>query len=210
MKKGKVLNLRGINNFLEFVRLNNLILLLTLFLIIGFVFGVFTLNKYSFSQTYAQNFVTEFIADRTNSNILKITFVSFISSMFFMVASFVGGTSIIGMVLVPCFVAVKGYLYGIVSALLYSEYSLKGIAFHAVILMPSALIFIIAYLFSSRESVRFSLIMGKLTLPITVPANLSYDFKNYCGKNLLFCLLVLLSALTDAVISTNFLSRFVL
>lgn len=208
MKKGTVLNLRGCNKVLEFIRLNNLILCLTLFFIVGLSLGIFTLKKYTFFENWAGDYILNFITARTGVKFLKIVFSSFLSSMFFMIISFISGTSIIGVILVPLCVAFRGYLYGVVSALLYSEYSLKGIAFHAVILLPSAIIFTIAFILSARESVRFSLVLAKLTLPVTVPANLAYDFKNYCGRNLLLCLLVLVSAVVDAVISTNFLIRF--
>lgn len=208
MKKGKVLNLRGCNKIFEFVRVNNLLIILTVCFIIGLCFGVLTLKKYDFLKSYAEGYISDFMLSRTGTGFFKITLDSFLSSMLFIFLSFSCGASLLGVVLVPLCVSVRGFLYGCVTALLYAEYSLKGIAFNAVLLLPPAIIFIIALILASLESVRFSLLLARITLPATVPTNLSYNFKNYCGRYLLFCILVLVSAVADALLSVNFLTRF--
>lgn len=208
MKRGTVLNLKFYNKVFEFVKINNLLLCLTLFFIGGFVFGIFIFDKYTSLNDWADKFVLNFISNRTDEKFFKIVFTSFFSSMLFMLYSFIGGTSIVGVISIPLIIGVKGCLLGAVSAVLYSEYFLKGIAFQAIILMPSTIIFTIALILSAREAMRFSLIVSKLTLPTSMPKNLSFDFKNYCIKNILLSLLVLLSSVIDAVISTNFLVKF--
>ena len=121
-----------------------------------------------------------------------------------LLAVFAAGTSVLGVVLVPIAAAVRCVLYGSVSALLYSQYSVKGIAFNAVLIIPTEIIFAVALLLAARESVRFSLGMAKLTLPSASPVNLSADFRSYCSKYILICLLTLLSAIIDAVMSCSF------
>ena len=188
--------------------MNNWVLCLTVFFIFGFSIGIFLFEKRGLFEDWANNYLLNFISARTGVKFFRIVLSSFLSSMLFLIVSFVCGTSVFGVVLSPFCVAFKGLLYGIISAMLYSEYSLKGVAFHAVVLLPPAIIAVIALVLSAKESMLFSLMLAKLTLPTAIPANLSYNFKKYCFKNFLFCLLILFSAVVDAVISTNFLSRF--
>ena len=87
---------------------------------------------------------------------------------------------------------------------------MKGIAFNAVLIIPSAFVFVIALLLASRESMRFSILIAKISLPGSASVNLSFDFKNYCGRYLFIVLIALASALTDAVLSCSFLDGLML
>ncbi len=208
MRVGTVVNLRSYNKIFEFFIRNKELIILTVIFITGFSFGVFSFGNFSFGNNLAESFLEDFTLLRENSKFLKITADSFFDSLLFMLLSFVSGASIFGIVLVPFSVAARAFIYGNIAAFLYSQYSLKGIAFHAVMIMPVAVIFAIALLLGARESIKFSLVVAKLTLPATPPSNLAYDFKNYCGRYLLLCFLVLLSSVIDAVISLNFLNSF--
>jgi len=208
MQHGRVLNLRGYKNIITFLQSNYWLLISAVFFIVGLSIGVFTFGKYNLVIEWSKDYLIDFINFRNSNGFFKVLIDSFLSSMFFLVLVFICGTSIFGIGLVPVCVAFRGFLYGSVTAMLYSVYSLKGIAFHAVLLMPSAVFFIIAFIMASVESVRFSLVYSRLTLPNSMPVNLSMDFKRYCYRYILFCILILLSAAADAFISCNFLSKF--
>lgn len=208
MKKGKVLSFKGCNRLVGFIIENNLLIILSLFFIAGLCFGVFTFDKYDFLKEFSGGYIEDFINSRTDYSFLHITFSSFFDSLLFVLVVFAFGASLLGIVFVPLAVCFKGYIFGCIAALLYSEYALKGVAFHAVIILPASIVFLIAFILCALESVRFSLILAKLTFPTCVPQNLSYVFKNYCSRYLLYCLIILFSALIDALISTNFLNRF--
>ena len=122
--------------------------------------------------------------------------------------AFLLGASVFGVITVPCFVLIKGFIYGGITAYLYSEFALKGIAFNAVVFIPSIIIFIIVWLVASREAIRFSLKLSSLTLNNTMPFSLSDDFKDYGIKYLIFAAVVILSALADACISVSVLKYF--
>ncbi len=208
MHYGTVLKLRGYKSFFSFLQNNYWLLISATFFVVGLAFGVFSFGKYTLVLEWSKDFISEFIVLRSSSSFLKVVVDSFLSSMLFIVLIFICGTSLFGLGLVPVFVTVRGFLYGSVTALLYSEYSLKGIAFHAVLVMPSAVFFIIALIIAAVESIRFSFVFSRLTLPNSMPVNLSVNFKRYCYKYLLLCILILLSAVADALISCNFLSKF--
>ena len=208
MRRGRVLNLSGCKKITDFLKINNTLIVLTAFFILGFSIGIFTLGKSEFLDSFNLNRVVNFVGERTNTPFLKIVFDSFLNALLFMLLIFISGTSIIGAIITPSIICVKGYLYGSFTAQLYSEYSLKGIAFHSIIIIPSAIFLILALILACREAIKFSFVLGKLTFPTTMPINLSFDFKNYCVRNLLLSILVLFSALIDAMISCNLLSKF--
>ena len=209
MRKGTVVRLKGFR-LLAFLSNNSILVILTLLFVIGVTLGTFTCQKVSLLQTLSEGYLQAFTGRRSNPSFLPLFLHSFMSSMLLMFLCFALGTSIFGMVLSPLFFAARGLLYGSVTALLYSTYSVKGIAYNAVLVLPSALFFILALLLAVRESVKFSMMILKITFPSTGGGDLSSDFGNYCGRYLVLSALVLLSALIDALISCGFAEKFVL
>lgn len=209
MKKGTVLSLKNLK-FTDFMAKNNILVILIFLFILGLAAGTFSGSKISVLSEYSDDYLKRFISERTNATFFSVTLNSFMGSALTLLLTFAAGTSMLGVILVPTIFLLRGVLYGSVSALLYSEYSVKGIAFNAVLIIPAAILFIISLILSSRESIKFSLIIAKMTLPGSPSPNLSADFKNYCGRYLFICLLVLASALVDAVLSCSFLDSLTL
>ena len=209
MKKGTVLSLKNLK-FTDFMAKNNILVILIFLFILGLAAGTFSGSKISVLSEYSDDYLKRFISERTNATFFSVTLNSFMGSALTLLLTFAAGTSMLGVILVPTIFLLRGVLYGSVSALLYSEYSVKGIAFNAVLIIPAAIVFIISLILSSRESIKFSLIIAKMTLPGSPSPNLSADFKNYCGRYLFICLLVLASALVDAVLSCSFLDSLTL
>lgn len=207
MQKGRVFSLKRFG-LLEVLNKNAFLLTILLFLVVGIILGVFLFDDISKITDYADDFITEFVDLRTNNAFLKIFSSSFFSSIMFLFLFFVLGASIFGIVTIPIALTAKGFLQGAVSAYLYSEYGLKGIAFNAVIYIPSTIIFIIILLLASKESISFSLKISSLTIPKTLPLNLAYDFKNYSIKYLLFVLATVFSAVVDAMLSLGLMKYF--
>lgn len=209
MKKGTVLSLKNLN-FTDFMAKNNILVILVILFVLGLFAGTFSGSKINALSEYSEDYLKRFISERTNAAFVSVTLDSFMGSALTLLLTFAAGTSMLGVILVPAIFLLRGALYGTVSAILYSEYSVKGIAFNAVLIIPAAIIFIIALILASRESIKFSLVISKMTLPGSPSVNLSIDFKNYCGRYLFICLLVLASALVDAVLSCSFLSSLTL
>lgn len=209
MRKGKVLSLKNLK-FTEFIAKNNILAVLVILITAGIAVGIFTESKLQVLSRYSASYVERFVALRSGESFLSVALSSFMSSALVLLALFAAGTSMLGVILVPFLAALRGVFYGGVSALLYSEYSVKGIAFNAVLIVPSAFVFVIALLLAARESIRFSLLIAKMSLPGAPSVNLSFDFKNYCGRYLFIALIALASALTDAVLSCSFLDSLIL
>lgn len=209
MRKGTVLSLKNFK-LADFISKNNILVLLVLFFLAGITAGTFAEAKISFLSEYAVTYIERFTGERIDASFISVALDSFMSAGITLLLIFAAGTSMLGVVLVPLIAAVRGLLYGSVSALLYSEYSVRGIAFNAVLIIPSAIIFIISMLLAARESVRFSIVIAKMSLPGTPAVNLSFDFKNYCGRYLFILLIAMASALTDAVLSCSFMASLAL
>ncbi|MGN0494013.1 MAG: hypothetical protein ACI4F7_10230 [Acutalibacteraceae bacterium] len=204
MRKGKVLSLKNLH-LADFFTRNNSLLVPVIFVCAGIVAGVFAEGRVALLSDFSESYVARFTALRIDASFISVALDSFMSAELFLLCVFAAGTSMLGVVLVPLAAALRGLLYGGVSAFLYSQYAVKGIAFNAVLIIPSAFVFVIALLLASRESVRFSLLIARMSLPATPAVNLSYDFKNYCGRYLFISLIALASALTDAALSCSFI-----
>ena len=207
MKKGTVLRLRGFG-FFEFISKNGLLLFLIFLLSAGIFLGVFLQGRVRFLSLYIKSYLTRYIELRSGQSFFRIAVDSYLSALFSMLLLFAAGSSMLGSVLVPIAAITKGVLLGAFPAVLYSQYAVKGIAFHAVLVLPSALLFLIVYLLSVRESFQFSVMMARLSLSGTGSCDLSGHFKNYCGRYLILSIFAVLSAVLDAVLSLSFMGRF--
>lgn len=209
MRKGKVLSLKNFS-FARFISRNNILSLFVVLIVAGVAVGIFTESKLKVLSNYSALYLERFISLRSGESFLSIALSSFMGSALVLLILFAAGTSILGVIFVPFLAVFRGVFYGGISALLYSEYAVKGIAFNAVLIIPSAFVFVIALLLASRESMRFSILIAKISLPGSASVNLSFDFKNYCGRYLFIVLIALASALTDAVLSCSFLDSLML
>ena len=209
MQKGKVLSLKNFK-FMDFVARNNILTIFVVLIAGGIAVGIFTQSKIQLLSEYSADYLERFIALRSGESFVSVALSSFMGSALVLLLLFAAGTSMLGVVLVPLLTAVRGMFFGGVSALLYSQYAVKGIAFNAVLIIPSAFVFVIALLLAARESMRFSVLIAKISLPGSPSVNLAFDFKNYCGRYLFIALIVLASALVDAVLSCSFLDSLIL
>lgn len=207
MQIGRVLSLRKFG-ITEFFQKNSFLIILTICFISGIFLGVFLLEDISALSDYPKEYIEEYILARTDRSFIKILFISVVEFWAVLFFTFFLGTSLFGVITVPFLLMLKGFLYGGIAAFLYSTYALKGVAFNAVVYVPSVIIFIIVLLIAARESIRFSLKLSSLTLNRTLPFSLSQNFKDYSIKYLIFAVVVIFSSLIDALISVGVLKFF--
>ena len=207
MQKGRVLNLSKLQ-VLAFLKNNTYSLICFLFMVLGVILALVTFNKFEFVTAGLNTFFKSFIVFRQNNTFLKIVIFSFLKSFIMFLGLFCLGTSIFGVVTVPLTVSFCGYFYGAAVAYLYNSFALKGVAFNALIFLPSSLVVIIFIIFASRLSIKFSLDMAKLTLPNSFQGDLFLQFKEYSIKYLLLSLGLVLSALLDGITAVSMLKFF--
>lgn len=208
MRKGRVLSLKNFNQIIEFVVKNRVLLILSIFFITGFIISVFVSGKYDLFKNWNIALLNDFIDDRSDKTFLSIATKSFFNSMLFILLGFACGSSVLGSVFIPVIVLFKSFLFGGMAAILYADYSLKGIAFYTVLILPSAIIFVFGFLYAMCEAFNFSLMLTRLTLPQTMPINISFQFRTFSFKYLIVTFIIVFSALADALLCGNFLMVF--
>lgn len=206
MRRSKVLNFKKINGVLNFVSKNRIIIFLCAVFVLGFVFGI--LSKQKSLQNYFKLYIQEFVTIRCSASFVKVALNSFFESLTFVFILYALGTSVFGMITSPIMIFLKGYFFGGLLSLLYSQFSLRGIAFNAVIILPSAIFLVLAILLSGENSIRFSCLLARLTIRENESQYVSATFKQYSLKYLYYLGFILVSALLDALISKNFLTKF--
>lgn len=207
MKKGIILNLKKFK-FLDYVNHNKIFLVLTLLYVTGIIISVTTLSSdnkiFDLSEKYLDNYIT-----LHNSNLFfnKI-FQRFLFYFIILLLYFLSGTSMFGVVVNPFFTLWQGILFGALSSKIYSLYGINGIAFNAIIIIPTTIIFVIICFFAARYAIEFSISFAKLTLPHSKSINLYFVFKKYCINYLILVTISFLCTLLEIVINLLFLKFF--
>lgn len=207
MQRGKVLNLSRLR-FTEVLFKNKLLIISLAVFLAGIIFGIISVGKYKNLTDFSAGFITDFMDLRNTEKFSKILLSSFFNSVTVLIVFAVFGTSMFGVVTVPFLLSVIGVIYGNITAYLYSEFALKGIAFNAVIFLPSVMVFLIVLLLASKEAVNFSLKISSLTFSKSGLYNLTLEFKKFLISFLLFISAALVSSIIDAVISCSFIKYF--
>ena len=207
MRGSRVLSLNGVKA-VNFLKENGSLIFLTLIFVLGVLSGALFFEKQVSVADYAKNQFTDFLVLRQKGTFFAIFFSSLINLLIYFGGVFIAGTSVVGNIVSPFVVMWFGFNFGTLATYLYSGYALKGIAFSAIILIPSSAIFALILVFCSREAMRFSLLLTRLFTPQGVSASVYENFKSYCMKFLYYLAFVVLSATADALLSTFFIKFF--
>ena len=207
MQRGRVINFSKIKIF-EFVKSNLYLFIGFLFLIIGAVLGLVIFDDFKLLTNFIKQYFENYIDIRQSGTFIKIVLLSFAKSLSVFMVLFMVGTSLFGVITVPLSVLICGVFYGSSVAYLYAEFALKGVAFNAVIFLPSSLVLLIFLIFASRLSLIFSVELARLTLPNSMRGDLFLQFKEYSIKFLLLALGSVSAALIDGLTATSMLRLF--
>lgn len=141
----------------EAVRLNHSMVLLSLFLLSGMIFGAFFARKTDFSLLELLDFLlsSNFKA-RAGQPFFAVFSASFASAFLFLFFCFLCGLSMWGMFLIPASIFFRGFGLGLTSGYLYAAYGWKGILFNFLVILPGAFVCSLALLLGAREGIRFS------------------------------------------------------
>lgn len=208
MRRTAVLNFRNFDKIFEVLRKNGILIFLGTTFIFGLFSGVFSFERF---KSFEEIIVDYLIADNiAKSNFFSGLFDSYLNILLVICLSFICGTSMFGVILSPICVSFFGLVYGIFSATIYFDYGFKGIAFYTVMILPGAVLILIALLLAATESFKFSLFLIRQVFLTSPPLNISLVFKDFCFKYLLICLLAFLSALVNVLLSIYLSGKFAL
>lgn len=207
MKKISSKKINKKTSILEVVNQNNSLIFMVFCFLLGFLAGVLIFKTKNTAVGYYSNEFNNLYKE-LNNGFVSATLYSFLKELPFAAAIFLSGTCMVGAVLVPCVVAVRGALCGMIMAYLYFAYSLKGIVFNLLILVPSSVIVAIGVILASREALGFSLSLARLAFPDTKKPHIEQDFKLYCIRQIFVLLFFLTSALIKGLMAASFISFF--
>lgn len=207
MRKGVIVNLKRFK-FLDYVTLNKIFILLCIAFIAGIAIGSVIYPKNEALANFSKTIFLDYVSLHNGGSFFNKLFIGFAKYIVVLLLYFLSGTSMLGVAIVPFCAVWQGIMFGNISSYLYTEYALKGIAFNAIILVPPSIIFTICSFFAAKESINFSLLMAKLTLPKSKPANIYTDFRKYCGKFIIYFGVSAIAAITDIILNLLFLHFF--
>ena len=150
-------------NWLNFISVNKYFIILLFCLISGMLCGAVMVNRFSGDNAVLVNeWFNSFVSNRTQSGLLTIFFKIFLGCFIYIVIICISAFGLGGIPVCPILLFFRGFGTCMLSGLLYRNYSLQGIAFANLILLPScvAIDFILVYFCSKgmKLSVNFSLV----------------------------------------------------
>ena len=208
MKRSRVLCLNK-SGFTNYLYKNRVILLLALFFILGIIFGVISLRKSETTYNLSKILFERYLSCRESPSFINVFIKYLLSAIVVLFIIYISGTSFIGIILSPFIMLCIGYTFGAFLGYIYQLYSIKGIAFNAIMIIPASIFLLIAFLLTAKDALNFSYELLKLTFNSGYSASNIFEcFKSYCKKYLLFLILPIISAVIDALFSITVLKFF--
>jgi len=204
-KSSKIKNNK--TSLFEAINQNNSLIFMAFSLLLGFLAGVLIFKtKNTVSGYYSNEF--NLLYNKLNSGFISVLLNSFLEQLPYAAAIFLSGTCMVGAVLVPSTLAIRGAVYGMIMSYAYFAHGLLGIVFSLLIIIPSAVIASIGIILSAREALGFSLSLARLALPETKKPRIEQDFKLYSVRQIFVLIFFVSAAFVQALMSVSFISFF--
>ncbi len=207
MRRSTIVNLNT-RKFVKILKQDYLTVIFAVIFLIGIIVGVIAVGRNSVAGTVAQQQFSAYVESRKDAGVFRIFISAFFDVLPLGLITFLCGTSLVGIALCPLAVCYKGFSYGIISGYLYKIFLLKGIAFNALVLIPTTLVSSIALIICGKLAFNFSLILARASIPKGQSVNLYNSFQLYCKRFAVSLLLLALSSMIDAIMSVAFLHFF--
>ncbi|MBR5472811.1 MAG: hypothetical protein IKU82_02360 [Clostridia bacterium] len=207
MRKGIIVNLKRVK-ILDYVTLNKIFIALCGIFILGIALGTTVLSKNNFLSQNAEHLINNYIELHNGNLFFKKLLLCSLKYFAIIILYFLSGTSMLGVAVTPFITLWQGIIFGCITSYIYSTHGLNGIAFNAIILIPSSIFFIMCCFFAAKYAINFSLAIAKLTLPQSKASSLYMQFKDYCIKYLIFAAMSLICSTLEIILNLLFLKFF--
>lgn len=187
---------------------NRAILSVFILLTLGILIGAMTSRPSADDVNAIETIAGGFISVRSQTNFISILIKSFGSLFLFIFAAFWLGNNNFGCFIIPFIPLIRGLGLGASLGYFYAFYGAMGLAYCAVLVIPSAIISTISILFASREGMRFSYIMFKRLGRRARLERMTVPFINYCKKFIIYIILIFSASLLDALLNIIFARLF--
>ena len=164
----------------------------------GFIVGILSMKgEENQIKSIAIEFFGDYILNKSNDGFFAAFLNSFFLICFFPFITFIFGLCAVGIPIIIAIPTIIGVLVGMAIGFLYSCYSLQGLGYAALILIPSVSIVIATLIRCCNEAVNMS---------IEIIANMSgyknqakrNEFKEYFLRFLIFLVPLIISAIINA------------
>lgn len=210
MKKKILSNLnRKSKNILKIILENKLVSLLVLFLLIGMTTGSIC-AKFS-DDNFIDNLDFLFASNfkiRAEQAMTDTFIASFTSSFVFTAILILMGLSAWGIFFIPFIPFFRGFGLGLIAGFLYSNYGLKGIIFHILVLLPGVFISSIGIIIESKESISLSAKIISQLSPHTILTNKWKNFKIYFMRSGFVFIILAIASFIDMIFNELFAGLF--
>ncbi len=180
-----------------------------LIFVVGIVLGSFSVKNATsdFLKNLDFLFVTNLSA-RLDLSAFSIFCSSLASNFIFIFIAFLLAFSAWGTFALPLLCVFKGYGVGISSAYLFWQYSVTGIGFYILVILPGTVLFLFAFIMALKESLFAS--FGLFKFYITSKTDLISQklIKTYFFRNSLVLVFVALSSVLDMLLWMLFANMF--
>ena len=199
--------------FKEIFKKNIIFILLSIFFLFGIIAGSIFIRNADISALEKLDFLffTNF-QTRISTDLTSVFIASLASSFCFIFLSFLCGLSIWGSFLIPAIPFFRGFGLGMTAGYLYAVYSWKGILYQISIILPGAILCMLAILLAGYEGIAFS---SKISFRIKrrigeISENdKKISIKVYLGRYIFITATALVAALIDVGTTACFSSFFI-
>lgn len=193
-------------NITELLKSNILLIVISFVLIFGMLIGSFSVSICSDKSYYGlSDYFNNYILFLNENDFFKIFINSITMFLLLIFINYILGLCLVGNFISIFIFFIFSFGVGSVSGFLYKEYSLNGVCFFALVILPGLFLFCINYILSLKHSFCFSRELFKLT---KAGNSISVDFKNYSIKFLIHLLLAILICLISTFFSYTFSAMF--
>lgn len=199
-----------ISDFLAPVRENKLFVFSSLIILFGiFSSCIFVSHISNPFYDFIKKYILSFVEFRSSSGFFTVFFTSFLNYLTFIIFITVAGFGAGGLFVMPLLIFIRGFATGIVSGMLYREYSLVGIAFADLILLPVVLAFNFIVIYFSAKAMRLSLnfcslIRDRSSRGIEIRQN-CIALLNSCIKCMVVAIVI---SIVESLLSVGFIGFF--
>ena len=143
-----------------------------------------------------------FILTRTDETVLQLFFNSLIINLTFILISFFAGMSCFGFPITVILPVIKGFGYGVIAGYLFSEYTMSGIGYYLLTILPGGIISNATLLYICNEAC----FLSADTLMIVLGKKQADKNKTilYVKKILLLIMITVFSSFLDSLLVKAF------
>lgn len=148
------------------------------------------------------------IRSRGQQSVIKTMLLSLSSNIILLGLIFVLGMNMVGTPFIPFVLIFKGLGAGAQMGYLYRFEGISGVLYALLIVLLPTLISLFSLLMAANDSMSYSSLLLRQSLPSAKPNALWLPFSKYLKRFLVFLILLVFAALCDGVLSIGFLRYF--